>query len=540
MGALGYDATTAGNHEFDHEGLGFARMLTAARTSGDTVPALLMANYKPSDDNPDQLDIQRAMSAYGVKDYMLLERGGVTYGIFGLMGTDSDDCAPTSGFTLEDPIEAAKRCVKALEEQGAQFIICLSHGGTNVKESMSEDQQLAKKVDGIDLIISGHTHTTLTEPIVEGDTYIVSAGPYCENLGSITLEWTEDGEKTLKDYRLTPIDETVAEDQTIATLVEGWKNQVSSSYLASYGLSYDQVLTTSDYDLPKPQNKDRVDNALGNLVADAYHWASTTLVEDAPDVETVAVVADGVLRASLYKGNITTSQAFDVLSMGVGEDGKSGYPLVSCYLTGKELKAVMEVDASVSPIMTGTQLYMSGAQYSFNTHRLIFNRVTGAQLEEPAYAVNFGSQSLSKLENDKLYRVVSGMYSAQMLGTVKDKSFGILSIVPKDENGQPITDFSTRILRDKNGNEIKEWYALAAYLQNFGTDGVPSHYEAGSCKTISTSWNPIELVKNPSLFSVGLVLVFILLVVLVVFLVRTLIRRGRRRRGGGYRRRRFL
>lgn len=540
MGALGYDATTAGNHEFDHEGLGFARMLTAARTSGDTVPALLMANYKPSDDNPDQLDIQRAMSAYGVKDYMLLERGGVTYGIFGLMGTDSDDCAPTSGFTLEDPIEAAKRCVKALEEQGAQFIICLSHGGTNVKESMSEDQQLAKKVDGIDLIISGHTHTTLTEPIVEGDTYIVSAGPYCENLGSITLEWTEDGEKTLKDYRLTPIDETVAEDQTIATLVEGWKNQVSSSYLASYGLSYDQVLTTSDYDLPKPQNKDRVDNALGNLVADAYHWASTTLVEDAPDVETVAVVADGVLRASLYKGNITTSQAFDVLSMGVGEDGKSGYPLVSCYLTGKELKAVMEVDASVSPIMTGTQLYMSGAQYSFNTHRLIFNRVTGAQLEEPAYAVNFGSQSLSKLENDKLYRVVSGMYSAQMLGTVKDKSFGILSIVPKDENGQPITDFSTRILRDKNGNEIKEWYALAAYLQNFGTDGVPSHYEAGSCKTISTSWNPIELVKNPSLFSVGLVLVFILLVVLVVFLVRTLIRRGRRRRGGGYRRRRFM
>ena len=540
MGALGYDATTAGNHEFDHEGLGFARMLTAARTSGDTVPALLMANYKPSDANPDQLDIQRAMSAYGVKDYMLLERGGITYGIFGLMGTDSDDCAPTSGFTLEDPIEAAKRCVKALEEQGAQFIICLSHGGTNVKESKSEDQQLAKKVDGIDLIISGHTHTTLTEPIVEGDTYIVSAGPYCENLGSITLEWTEDGEKTLKDYRLTPIDETVAEDQTIATLVEGWKNQVSSSYLASYGLSYDQVLTTSNYDLPKPQNKDRVDNALGNLVADAYHWASTTLVEDAPDVETVAVVADGVLRASLYKGNITTSQAFDVLSMGVGEDGKSGYPLVSCYLTGKELKAVMEVDASVSPIMTGTQLYMSGAQYSFNTHRLIFNRVTGAQLEEPAYAVNFGSQSLSKLENDKLYRVVSGMYSAQMLGTVKDKSFGILSIVPKDENGQPITDFSTRILRDKNGNEIKEWYALAAYLQNFGTDGVPSHYEAGSCKTISTSWNPIELVKNPSLFSVGLVLVFILLVVLVVFLVRTLIRRGRRRRGGGYRRRRFL
>lgn len=540
MGALGYDVTTAGNHEFDHEGTGFARMLTAARTSGDTVPALLMANYKPSSENPDQLDIQRAMSAYGVKDYMLLERGGITYGIFGLMGTDSDDCAPTSGFTLEDPIEAAKRCVKSLEEQGAQFIICLSHSGTDEKVSKSEDQQLAKKVDGIDLIISGHTHTTLEEPLVEGDTYIVSAGPFCENLGSITLEWNEDGEKTLKDYHLTPIDETVAEDQTIATLVDGWKNQVSSGYLASYGLSYDQVLTTSDYDLPKPQNKDRIDSPLGNLVADAYHWASTTLVEDAPDGETVAVVADGVLRAPLYKGNITTSQAFDVLSMGVGEDGKSGYPLVSCYLTGKELKAVMEVDASVSPIMTGTQLYVSGAQFALNTHRMIFNRVTDVQLKEPAYAVNFGTQALSKLDNDKLYRVVSGMYSAQMLGTVKSNSFGILSIVPKDENGEPITDFSTRVLVDKNGNEIKEWYALAAYLQQFGSEGVPSHYESGSCKTISTSWNPIEILKNPSLFSIGLVLAIIVVVLLIVFLVRTFLGRGRRGRGGGYRRRRFL
>ena len=48
MGALGYDATTAGNHEFDHTGLGFAQMLTAAYTSGDPLPALLMANYAPS------------------------------------------------------------------------------------------------------------------------------------------------------------------------------------------------------------------------------------------------------------------------------------------------------------------------------------------------------------------------------------------------------------------------------------------------------------------------------------------------------------
>ena len=131
MGAMGYDAVTAGNHEFDHEGTGFAQMLNAAVLSGDRVPALLMANYRPSSDNPDQLDIQRAMAASGVKDYMLLERGGVTYGIFGLMGEDSHDCAPTSGFTLGDLVKSAQRCVDALKEQGAQFIICLSHSGTD-------------------------------------------------------------------------------------------------------------------------------------------------------------------------------------------------------------------------------------------------------------------------------------------------------------------------------------------------------------------------------------------------------------------------
>ena len=70
MGAMGYDATTAGNHEFDHEGTGFADMLTAAVQSGDRLPALLMANYAPAPDDPDALDIRRAMSAAGVPGRM--------------------------------------------------------------------------------------------------------------------------------------------------------------------------------------------------------------------------------------------------------------------------------------------------------------------------------------------------------------------------------------------------------------------------------------------------------------------------------------
>lgn len=540
MGAMGYDAATAGNHEFDQTGVGFAKMLNTAALSGDRVPALLMANYKPSSDNPDQLDIQRAMAAYGVQEYLLLERGGVTFGIFGLMGEESDSMAPTSGFTLEDPKTAAQRCVDALQEQGAEFIICLSHSGTDTKKSRSEDEQLAEAVEGIDLIVSGHSHTTLEEPIVVGDTYVVSAGPYCENLGSITLAWDEAGKKTLVDYHLTAIDESLPEDPEIAALAEGWKSLVSGSYLSAYSLTYDQVLTTSSFDLKLPEEGVQEENGLGNLAADAYLWAVENLEADSPDVETVAVTASGVLRAPLYAGDITVSQAFDVLSMGEGETGTSGYPLVSCYLTGKELRAVLEVDASVTPLMPEAQLYLSGIQYSFNVHRMLFNRVTGAELEEPLFANEFGAQGLAQLEDDKLYRVVSGMYCAQMLSTVKEESFGLLSIVPKDENGQEITDFSQRILRNASGGEIKEWYALAAYLRSFGEDGIPQQYaSADGRKVVSHSWNPIELVKNPNWISLVAWLILALAIAGVVLLVRSVIRWRRNRRYGGYRRRWF-
>lgn len=533
MGALGYDATTAGNHEFDHTGVGFAEMLEAAALSGDKVPALLMANYDPSRENPNQLDIQRAMAAYGVKDYMLLERGGVTYGIFGIMGVDSHDCAPTSGFELGDTAKNAQRCVDALKAEGAEIIICLSHSGTDENEKKSEDEQLAKNVTGIDLIISGHTHTTLYEPIVVEDTYIVSSGPYCENLGSITFSWNGES-KELVDYHLVPIDETLPEDPEMAALVEGWKSQVGSGYLSRYNMTYDQVLVESEFDLELPDSGVQEGNSLGELVADSFLWAVENLEADAPDVPTIAVTADGVLRAPLYAGEITVSEVFDVLSMGVGADGTSGFPLVSCYLTGKELKAAVEVDASVTPIMSAAQLYMGGIAYSFNTHRMFFNRVTEAHLQEPSLVTEGEAKQYVEIEDDQLYRVITGMYSAQMLGTVKEKSMGLLSLIPKDANGEPITDFDAHILRDKAGNEIKEWYALASYLDSFQEDGVPSWYSVpDGRKDVSHSWNPIELLKSPNLIGIAALLIVVLLVVLVVVVVRSLARRGRRRYSGG-------
>ena len=523
MGAMGYDAATLGNHEFDHTGVGFARMLNAAADSGDPLPALLEANYRPSADNPDKDFIQQAMDHYGVQETMLLERGGITYGIFGLMGVDSDDCAPTSGFALEDAAQSAERCVASLKEQGAELIICLSHSGTNGEAKLSEDEKLAKAVDGIDVIISGHTHTTLTEPIVVNGTYIVSCGPYCRNLGSITLRKYEDGSKELLDYHLTPIDETLPDDPDIAAMVETWKNKVGDTYLSRYGLTYDEVLTTTSFDLDTPVSGVQENNGLGSLVADAFRWAARTLTAEPYEGHTVAVTADGVLRAPLRTGEITTSQAFDVLSMGVGADGTSGFPLVAVYLTGKELKSVAEVDASVTPIMPVAQLYVSGARYSFNTNRMFFNRVYNACLLA-------GDGTEQEIADDQLYRVVTGMYSAQMLGTVKEKSMGLLSLEPKMADGSPVTDFNDCILYDKDGNEIKEWYALAAYLQTFGGEGVHPSYREPVIKNVSHSWSPAQLLREWNWITWTVVLAALAVILLAVLLVRLILRKVRRKR----------
>ena len=560
MGAMGYDAVTIGNHEFDHKGTGFAEMLNSAKAAQQAavelllvdarpledmdaykerfgpvtpvLPTLLEANYAPADDNPDRAFIRSAMEGYGVTDCMTLERGGVTYGLFGLMGVDSDECAPTSGFTRTDAAKAAKRCVETLKGEGAEIIVCLSHSGTGDSLASSEDEELAKAVDGIDVIVSGHTHSTLAEPLVVNDTYIVSSGPYCQNLGSLTFSWDDGGEKRLLDYRLIPIDETVAENPEIAGLVEQWKDMVGETYLARYGLTYDEVLTHSDYDLNTPASAVQKNNGLGTLVSDAFLWADRTLnaaYADSP--HTVSVTADGVLRANLPAGDLTAAMAFDVLSMGVGEDGTSGFPLVAVYLTGKELKAAMEVDASVTPIMPAAQLYMSGAKYAFNTKRMFFNRVYDAALTDVTFDES-GTGNAYEIDDNALYRVVTGMYSAQMLGTVKSKSMGLLSLEPKQADGAPVTDFADCILYDEDGNELKEWYALAAYLEQFGEDGLPDRYAdpANGCKQVSDSFAPGQLLAGWNGITWAVLGIALLLLALILLLIRFLRRRIRRKK----------
>ena len=526
MGQMGYDVTTFGNHEFDYRASGLADMLYAAVDSGDPLPAIVDANYLPPQEDEETWD---ALYTYGVQDYRILERGGVPYVIFGITGVDSDECAPMSGMELHDPVETAKRVVEEATEQcqtayGADpVVICLSHSGT--ENGKGEDYELARKVDGIDVIISGHTHTTLEQPIEVNDTYIVSAGENSKNLGVLTLTRTQDGVE-LKDSRLVPVDERVPEDPEMAAWIEAAKSQVEQDYLADFDLEFDQVLVNNPYqfDTVDEVYDTQHESTLGNLLADAYYWAGNQASQDPVDV---ALTASGVIRDTFPKGPITVSQVFNVASLGIGADGVPGYPLISVYLTGKDLKNAIEVDASVPPLMSAAQLFYSGVGYSFNTNRMIFDKVDCAVLMREGGITE-------PIVDDQLYHVVTGLYIGQMLGAVESSTFNILTVTPRDAQGNPIdiSQLEDYILHDDEGNEVKEWYAIASYLQSMGGEMDQKYGQTDGRKLVYSSWNPVSLLKNAglptSLAILALVIVVVLLVLMVVLVRKFILRRMRR------------
>ncbi|MBR3973814.1 MAG: bifunctional metallophosphatase/5'-nucleotidase [Oscillospiraceae bacterium] len=529
MGAMGYDATTFGNHEYDYLPSGFAFMLNAAANSGDAVPAILESNYLPPEGGvskgSDAARVWEAFENYGVnQEYMLLQRGEVWYALFGLMGFDSDDCAPNSGMILHDPAETAQRIVDEAraacwEEHGVQpLVVCLSHSGTNGGEG--EDYELAMAVDGIDIIVSGHTHTTLHDPIQVNDTYIVSAGEYGRYLGVVQVDYKPNGEMTLTDYDLIPVDEHVAEDPDTAALVESFKSDVEKDYLSQYGVGFDEVLVNNPYNFEtvKDVYATQHESTLGNVFSDAYKWA----VEQATGERVhVALTASGVIRESLPLGDVTASDVFNAASLGVGTEGE----LVAIYITGSDLMNALEVDASVQPLMSGAQLFMSGVEYSFNTSRMIFNKVDYAMLRSD-------DGSLEAIEPDELYRVVTGMYAGQMLGNVEATSMGLLTITPRDENGNPVSvdELVNYVVRDENGTPLKEWYAIASYLQQMGGEMDEQYAEVDGRKVVYSSLNPVKLLRNANKFTYILVAVILTLVLIVILISRAIVRKVRRKK----------
>lgn len=540
LGAIGCEVTTFGNHEFDYRSSGLAQMLKSAAESGDVLPELVVCNVdwdamEAAGLNDGQQQIQSGFEEYGVKDYVVLQKGDVNVAVTGVFGVDALACAPTCELLFRDPVEAVRETVAEIKaNEDVDMIVCVSHSGTWEDESKSEDEILAKSVPDLDLIISGHTHTELAEPIVHGDTYIVSTGEYGKKIGKLSMTQKSDGRWEMTDYKLVPILSTITADGATQEKIDGFMEAVNTGYLADFGYTKDEVLATNNVQFSTLHDLEyeHTEHNLGDLMSDAYVYA----VENSDDFDgvpvDVSVVPSGTVRDTYTAGNITVEQVFNSFSLGIGPDGVPGYPLISVYLTGKELRTAAEIDASVSDYMTTARLYMSGLHFTYNPNRMILNKVTDIYLTDE-------NGSRVELEDDKLYRVVADLYSGQMLSAVTDMSHGLLSLVPKYADGTPIEDFEDVIVMEGD-RELKAWDSIARYMQSFeDTDGdgianVPSYYsQMHDRKVVDESRSLGDLVKSPNKYGamiIAVILIVIILVVLLIVLVVKLIKRIRRRK----------
>lgn len=537
LGQIGCDVTTLGNHEFDYQSKGLADMLNAAKNSGDTVPSLVLCNVdwdamEEAGLSEGQKQIQSAFEKYQVRDYVVVQKGNIKIAVLGVFGKDALVCAPTCELVWKDPVKAAKQTVEKIKKkEKVDMIACVSHSGTWDDADKSEDEILAKEVPDIDLIISGHTHSQLDKPIQHGNTYIVSCGEYGKNLGTISMTQKDDGRWKATSYELIPVSDEVNPDETTQAKIDALMDTVDINYLAKFGYTRKEVLAENDIEfnsLDEMGTKHEELN-LGDIISDAYVYAVENSDNYDGDPVDVAVVPSGTVRDTYAKGEITVESVYNSFSLGIGKDGLAGYPLISAYLTGKELKLVAEIDASISDFMTIARLYCSGLNFTFNPHRMILNKVTDCYLTGQ-------DGKREEIQDDKLYHVVTDLYTGQMLGSVMDISYGLLSIIPKDKEGNPIEDLEEYAIMEEN-QELKAWVAIARYMQSFDdTDGdgianVSEYYATiHGRKVVENSRNPVQLLKNPNKFfmlMIGIVTVAVLIVLLLIFFIRKVLRKRR-------------
>ena len=517
MGEMGYDVTTFGNHDFDFQNDGLAAAMRIARSKGEPLPAIVASNVVFSGDASENA-LKEAFRQYPVRDYIVLERNGLRIGLFGLMGKDAADDAPFARpVTFADPVTSGRRVVEILKNrEKVDVIVCLSHSGTSAVKKHSEDEILAREIHDIDVIISGHTHTVLPRPIIIGKTIIVSAGCYGEFLGILDLEYTKDKGMKPASHELKPIAADLPDNAQLTADILKFKKTVDRDYLAPFGYAYDQVVAESDFNLEPLSSiySHPRETGLGNMITDAYRYAAEKA--EGKNYEYIHLVIDplGLIRDSFRRGSIAAADVFGVLSLGIGTDGVPGYPLTAVYITGDEMKDLLEVETSVATRKTGAHFQLSGVKLTYNPHRLPFDRVTAVQVRE-------ADGSYRPLERGKFYRICMNSYTAKMFEFVQRVSHGLIRLTPKDRAGRPVSDIKdARIDADplKPGiQELKEWVALATYMKSFpDTDGnsvpnIPHKYREPEGRiTSAPSWNPVRLIAGGNRITYGILAAAIL------------------------------
>jgi 5'-nucleotidase / UDP-sugar diphosphatase len=541
MQEIGYDAVILGNHEYDYGPDVLAQYLReAGYPEAHATTLVLASNIRTPLGHP-----LAALDLFRTSAILELENG-LKVGVFGLIGDDAIAVVGDAGdVQFIDHRAAARQAVQELEEQGVDVVVAITHAG------VPGDRQLAREVPGIDVIVGGHCHTALHTPLLEGKTIIVQAGSLGRYLGQLELAYSTDtgALRMCNDSNNSPflisIDDSLACHPIVGGLVEQYTIILNEHIReVTEGEFGDIMSTVARSDFVLSNQPPLSETPLGNFVSDAMRLFAGLIIGEKV---AVAVTASGVIRTSIYpgsmehsSGNISFYEITGAVSVGYGTDGDGGLPIVSFFVTGEEIRRLLEIAILLERFGGDTFfLQFSGLRYSYNPANAVLLTVpfmdlpvpttravvkadlyTGEGLQ-PAYAAGY----LPLWRGDeRLYRVATDYYILSFLPWVTEL-LPQLEIVPRNVEGEPVPpeQWQELVVRANDGHELKVWQAVVyhAAAQPQGVDGISriDDYYSSTVGRINRVWT-FPLVGWLGLLLAGIVSAAVFLVV----------RRRRRRR----------
>ncbi len=380
MKYLGYDAMTFGNHEFDLGASDEGHKALADFVGNASFP-FVSANVDFSADPLfDGLQSNSYASNFNnghIYNGVVLNVNGHEVGVFGLTTEETPDISSVGSVEFSNYISAAKNAVKAFEDIGVNKVIALTHIGFEDAVKYDNDKLLAKYVEGIDIIVGGHTHIEIPDPFLseefEAPTVIVQASEYGKALGLLDVTFNQWGEISMfggtvinTDPQGYPEKTKIEPDAEATKILNKYKPEVDELKSAPTGASTADILNGERADVRTKETN------LGNLITDsmlakAKEFNANTVI---------AVQNSGGIRTSIDAGEITYGDVLKVMPF--------GNSLAIMELTGAEILEALEHSVAEAPNANGAFLQVSGMKFEYDSSKPANERVTKVEVLQGA------------------------------------------------------------------------------------------------------------------------------------------------------------
>lgn len=400
MNLMKYDAMTFGNHEFDKGPSVLRQFLTGDASDVDAKnrhqfekPAFPIVSSNVDVSKEKQLSgLVKKPATFkagekkeaGIYPYILLDVNGEKVAVFGLT---TEDTAITSSsgpnIQFKDAYKKAKETVNTIQtEEKINKIIALTHIGYN------RDLELAQKVDGIDLIIGGHTHTLVEKLKVvnkKEPTIVAQVKDYGQFLGKVDVAFNQKGvvQPKKSSFDLITIDDSVKEDADAKAILDQYKADIQDLKTEKVG-STDVLL-----DGQREHVRAKETN-LGNFIADGM----LKKAQESAGAD-LAITNGGGIRGSIEKGDITLGDILTVMPF--------GNTLYVADLKGSQIKKALEQGLSGIEEGGGAFPHVAGIEYTFTLSKPAGSRLIDVKLKDK-------NGKLTDIDDKKTYRVATNAF----------------------------------------------------------------------------------------------------------------------------------